>query len=59
MAEQLTAEELEMKRETMEISGGRAMHLYTFELNGEPMPEMREEDVVEAFAGETRKIAEG
>lgn len=32
-------------RETIKISDDRNMYLYTFDLEGEPMPEMRQEGI--------------
>jgi len=40
------SDEIKVNRRQIEISGGRTMNLYTFDLNGEPMPEMGPDDVV-------------
>jgi hypothetical protein len=33
-------------RREVEISGGRILNSYTFELDGKPMPEMGKDDIV-------------
>jgi hypothetical protein len=38
--------ELEMRKETVEISGGRNLYNYRFYLDGEELPPMKPEDEV-------------
>ncbi len=45
-------DELTLKRKQIEISNGRTMNIYTFDLDGEPMPEMTKEDIVSTLAPE-------
>lgn len=40
------ADELKLDRKQIQISEGRTMNIYTFELDGKPMPEMSPADVV-------------
>ena len=40
---------IKLHRETIEISGDRTMNIYTFDLDGKPMPEMRPEDIEHTF----------
>ncbi len=40
-------DELKLHRKQIEISGGRTMNIYTFEIDGVEAPEMKKEDVVE------------
>lgn len=41
-----------VRRETIVISGDRPLYLYTFELDGEPMPEMQAKDTEPATQAE-------
>jgi hypothetical protein len=53
---------LQLHREQIEISGGRTMNIYTFDLDGKPMPEMRPEDIqqtVDPNREEERKPSDG
>ena len=38
-------EEIEMKKQTVEIEGPRSLYMYTFTSDGQTMPPMKEEDV--------------
>ena len=49
MEETMTDDPLKLHRETITISDDREMNLYTFELDGETMPEMQAKDVVQVI----------
>ncbi|HWD40606.1 MAG TPA: hypothetical protein VG944_17285 [Fimbriimonas sp.] len=38
-------EEITVHKEAIQISGGRNLYIYTFDVDGKPMPEMRSEDI--------------
>ncbi len=43
-------EKLTMHKRVIEISGGREMYFYTFDIDGEPMPEMGDGDVEQVLS---------
>ncbi len=52
MEDPIREDPLTLHKETIAIGDDREMNLYTFELDGEPMPEMKPEDVVPTFSSE-------
>jgi hypothetical protein len=52
-------DELKLNRKQIEISGGRTMNVYTFELDGVPMTEMRESDRVESLSSKQVQKPDG
>jgi hypothetical protein len=49
---------IKLHREQIEISNGRTMNIYTFDLDGNPMPEMGPQDIQHTFDPEAAKDKE-
>jgi hypothetical protein len=45
-------DELKLNIRQITITGGRTMNIYTFDLDGQPMPEMKKEDIVDTLLPE-------
>jgi hypothetical protein len=56
MAESSSLPPITLHKETVEISSGRKLYNYTFEIDGVPARPMTAEDVVPALAPETPAV---